>query len=45
MFELSLVVVTVSQLMKEQAGLYTLVIELISLYIIKMINENYTEWM
>ena len=45
MFELSLVVVTVSQLMKEQVGLYTLVIELISLYIIKMINENYTEWM
>ena len=45
MFELSLVVVVASLLRKEQAGLYTIVIELISLYTIKMIMKNDTEWM
>ena len=45
MFEWSLVVVVASLLRKEQVGLYTIVIELISLYIIKMIMKNNTEWM
>ena len=45
MFEWSLVVVVASLLRKEQVGLYTIVIELISLYTIKMIMKNDTEWM
>ena len=45
MFEWSLVVVVASLLRKEQVGLYTIVIELISLYTIKMIMKNNTEWM